>query len=528
MQKRIVLILTAGLIVAIGLLPVISMVLKSVIMDGHFSLEAYHGLMSSKRQWILLKHSLTLATLVMILTTVIGVPTGILLGKTNIPLRKFFLIVLTVPLLLPPYIIAVSYSDLLGQEGLLMPLLGEVFIHHTSQWLFGLPGCTLVLFSAFLPIPVVLTIAFLRTVNPHMEEAARLAASWGKVLKGITLPMIMPGILFSALLVFLLTFGEFGVPNFLRYDVFPVESFIQFSAFYNFQAATATSMPMAVITFLALLIETYLLRKQTCQIQTAQDNRQIPVIYLQRSHIPLTIAAGLMALFITIVPVFTLIIKSADPAIYAQAINKAGNSLLRSITYAGISATLLTVLGLLTGYLIQTRALKIWRTIDSLTIFLFALPGTVIGIGLISLWNTSWTNFIYASPLIILLGYLAKYTAITSRISVNQLAKISPSMEEAAQVAGATWLRRMIFIIIPLSRQGLIVAWLTGYVFSLRDTSITMMVYPAGHDTLPVRIFTLMANGSPEMIASLCIILVLATLLPLGIISLPALLKRPE
>ena len=526
MQKRTVLTLMAGLIVIIGLLPVISMLLKSIIIDGHLSLNAYYGLLNSKRQWTLLKHSLTLASLVTILTTVIGVPTGILLGKTNLFLRKLFLLILTVPLLLPPYIIAVSYSDLLGQEGLLTPLLGSTLMHHINRWLFGLPGCTIVLFSAFLPIPVIFTIAFLRTVNPHMEEAARLSASWGKVLKGITLPMILPGIIFSALLVFLLTFGEFGVPNFLRYGVFPVESFTQFSAFYDFQAATATSMPMAIITFFALLIEACFLREKTYQIQTVQDNIQTPVICLQRSHIPLTIATATMVLCITIVPIFTLVIKSANPAAYAWAINRAGNSLIRSITYATTGATLLTFSGFLTGYLIQTRSLKIWRAVDSLTIFLFALPGTVIGIGLISLWNTPWTNFIYASPLIILLGYLAKYTAITSRISINQLAKIPPSMEEAAQITGASWSRRMIFIVLPLSRHGLITAWLAGYVFSLRDTAITMMVYPAGHDTLPVRIFTLMANGSSEMIASLCIILIIATLLPLGIILLLPMFKR--
>jgi len=156
--------------------------------------------------------------------------------------------------------------------------------------------------------------------------------------------------------------------------------------------------------------------------------------------------------------------------------------------------------------------------VDSLTILLLALPSTVIGIGLISLWNTSWTNFIYSTPMIIILGYLAKYTALTSRISVTQLAQIPSSMEEAAQVAGAGWFRRMAFIVAPLARRGLLTGWLVGYIFSLRDTGITMLVYPAGHETLPVRIFTLMANGSPQLIAALCMVMITATLLPAGIL----------
>jgi iron(III) transport system permease protein len=219
-----------------------------------------------------------------------------------------------------------------------------------------------------------------------------------------------------------------------------------------------------------------------------------------------------------IIPITALAVQSASVGAYTEALEKAGGSLLRSLLYAAIGATLLSILGFFTGYLIQTKTFRFWPTIDSVTIFLFAVPSTVIGIGLISLWNTPWTNVVYGTPLIILLGYLAKYTALTSRISVAQLAQISPAMEEAAQVAGAGWFRRMVCIVMPMARRGLLAGWIVGYIFSLRDTGITMLVYPAGHETLPVRILTLMANGSAELIAALCIIMIAATLLPIGIL----------
>ena len=115
---------------------------------------------------------------------------------------------------------------------------------------------------------------------------------------------------------------------------------------------------------------------------------------------------------------------------------------------------------------------------------------------------------------------MAKYTALTSRISVTQLARIPSAMEEAAQVAGAGWFRRMAFIVAPMARRGLLAGWLVGYIFCLRDTGITMLVYPAGHETLPVRIFTLMGNGSTQLIAALCIIMITTTLLPLAILGM--------
>jgi iron(III) transport system permease protein len=528
MQKRTFLILVTGFLVVVGFLPVLSMLLKSVLQNGRFTFSAYHDVLNSTRQWTLMKHSFTLAMLVTVLTTLVGVPLGILLGKTDFPLRRFFIFLFVIPLLLPPYITAVSWFDLLGHEGLLAPLMGDALTRQIGRWLFGLPGCTFVLSSVFLPVPMILTTVFLRTVNPRLEEAARLAAGWGRVLKEITLPLILPGILLSALLVFLLTFGEFGVPNFLRYDVFPVESFTQFSAFYNFQAATAAAMPMAVITFLALLIEDIFLRDRTYQLQSASDGHQPMRIPLGRKQIWPGIGVTLMALLIVVIPLAALVIKSAGWPVYVRALRQAGGSLGRSMVYAVFGATLLTALGFFTGYLVQTRALKIWRSVDSLTVFLFALPGTVIGIGLISLWNTPWTNFIYATPIIILLGYLAKYTVLTSRITVTQLAQIPSSMEEAAQMTGAGWLRRVIFIVMPLAKRGLLAAWLVGYIFSLRDTAITMLVYPAGHDTLPVRIFTLMANGSQELIAALSVILILTTLVPVGLLSLLPMFKKRE
>ena len=75
-------------------------------------------------------------------------------------------------------------------------------------------------------------------------------------------------------------------------------------------------------------------------------------------------------------------------------------------------------------------------------------------------------------------------------------------------------------IVAPLAKRGLIAAWLISYVFCLRDLGISMIVYPPGSDTLPVRILTLMANGAPSLIAALCVILIVVTLLPLGVVSL--------
>jgi iron(III) transport system permease protein len=130
------------------------------------------------------------------------------------------------------------------------------------------------------------------------------------------------------------------------------------------------------------------------------------------------------------------------------------------------------------------------------------------------------TSFICASPAILILGYVAQYAILPMRVVSASLGAVPRSLEEAARLSGAGWLMTMRDIVAPLAGRGLLAAWLIGYVFSLRDVAISIVVYPPGADTLPVRILTLMANGAPSLIAALCVILIVITLLPLAAVGL--------
>lgn len=519
MTRKLTFYLVLVILSVAGLLPLAVMFGKSVLVDGHLSLAYYRDLFISGRALVLLGNSFKLALCTSFLATAIGIPVGILLGKTDLPGRGIFALVLSLPLLVPPYITAVAWFGILGKAGILSRFVGAEAGTWTSARLFDLTGCVLVLFSTFLPIIVLMTMVLLRTVNPRLEEAARLVAGWGSVLWGVTIPLILPGILIAATLVFLLVLGELGVPMFLRYEVFPVESFTQFSAFLNFGAATAAAMPLAVVTLIVLGAEWLLLRNKIQQLRPAADQTSESQIRLGYATAPLFLLVTFLGIVLVVVPFSGLVIQSGSVAAYIEAWLRAGGSLIRSVEYAAIGASLLTVFGFFVGYLVHSKAMRIWRAADAFTLLLFAMPGTVIGIGLVTLWNHPSTTFIYGTPAIILLGYLAQYTALTSRFTVAALDQIPPAMEEAARLAGAGWWRRLAWIVVPLAVRGLIAAWLAAYVFCLRDLSISMLVYPPGYDLFTTRTFTLMANGSPQMIAALCVILIGAAIIPLAAFS---------
>jgi len=517
MAKRVILFLAVFILIIVGFLPLVVMLVRSIMVEGHVSLAAYRELLNTGREWRLLGHSFALSFLTAMFATLVGLPLGILFGRTDMPFRRLFPVLFTFPLLIPPYVTAVSWVSLLGRDGFLSRTLTPDAAKVVSAWLFGLPGCVMVLFSAFLPIIILLTMAYLKTIDPSVEEAGRLVFGWPQVLMKITLPLLLPGILFATLLVFLLTLGEYGVPSFLRYHVFAVESFTQFSAFYDFNAATAAATPLLGVTFFALVLERFFLHEKTLHIEPGPGSKYALVIRLGAMGKWFAALTGLLCLLVVVLPFLVLLLRSLSINVYKEAFLRAGDSLLRSILYAAIGASALTILGFFLGYLVQTRAFRFWRAIDSLTIFLFALSGAVMGIGLISLWNRPITNFVYGTPIIIILGYLARYIVIPHRVTVSILGQIPPSMEEAAKVAGASWLQRVGLVVIPLAKRGLVAGWLISYIFCLRDMGITMLVYPPGHDTFPVRIFTLMANGSPELIAALCVLMAGITLVPLGV-----------
>jgi len=321
------------------------------------------------------------------------------------------------------------------------------------------------------------------------------------------------------LLIFLLSLGEFGVPLFLRTNVFPVETFTQFSAYYDFGAAAAAAVPLALIALVAIFAEGLFVEKKTVHVRIGSGHGSGIRMELGESGKWVSAVMWIFAFTTVFMPLLALLGESAAIQAWRTAIAQGWDSILRSLVFAAIAASLLTLLGFLTGYLIHVQGLGSWRFLDTLTILLFALPSTVIGIGMIGVWNRPFTNFVYASPIILILGYVIQYWVLPSRITLAALSRIPPSMEEAAQVMGVSWTKRITGIVVPLLRRDLGVAWLVAYIFSLRDTGISMLVYPPGMDPLTVRIFTLMANGEPAMIAALCVLLVIVSLVPFGTIQ---------
>lgn len=508
-SKRITLWMAVALLIIVGVLPLCLVLATSLADVGN-----YTSTLGNARIWALFRNSLVLAMLTAVFAGFAGIPLGILFARTDLPMRTVLVVVLSLPLLFPPYILAVGWYEVLGRGGLLARGAGSAAGEATSRCLFGLPGVVLVLATAFLPVVLLLTMTYLNAVNPTLEQAARLSSGWPAVLERITIPLAAPGIVLSLVLVFLLAMGEFGAPAFLRVPVFPVASFTELTAFYNFGAATAAALPLVAVALVGLTVEERVLQGKTLQFGWAGgcEPRRLS---LGRARIPLCLLVTFTVLFLVALPLGALVWRGLGVAVLKEAWDRAGASAARSIAFSGVSASVLAALGFFLAYLIHRRAVACWRWVDAVTLLLFTLPGTVIGIGLIGLWNRPSTNWIYATPAILVAGYVAQYAALGTRTILAGFAQTSPGLEEAAEVAGAGWLRRMFGIVAPLVAPSILVSWAVTFLFCLRDVSLPLLLAPPGRDTLTARTMTLMANGSAELVAALCLFSISLTAVPL-------------
>jgi iron(III) transport system permease protein len=491
----------------VGVLPVLYMVAAALLPVGGQSavdpVSSLFGLLQSARQRQLLSNTVLLSSMSATIALAIGAPLGLLLAKSDLPLKKTIALLFTMPLLLPPYIMAVAWWDL------------SVHLPVPAWMLSGLLGSTLVLSTIYVAIPMLLAMAAVRGIDPRLEEAARLSAPWPLVLWRITLPLSMPALALSWLLVFILCIGEYSVPSFFRYPVFSAESFTLFSAMYDFRSATLQALPMAIVALAASAAAAWIMRRSGLDTLSLSAAGPVCRIGLGRWRRAAALAVMGLAMVLVALPLSGMAVTAAGIGSIAPLLAAAGPSLQRSLSYGLIGAVILTIIGFFMGYGVSKRAVPGSRAADLICLLVFALPGTVLAIGLIGLFNRPETAFVYGSSLVIFAGYTAKYTALTERIIQAQVGQIPNSMEEAAQVAGAGWVRRTLFITIPLSRRGIVASWLVAFIFCLRDTDITMLIYPPGRDTLPVRTFTLMANGTPELVAGLCLLMFAALLIPI-------------
>lgn len=511
-MKKVILVFSLTLFV-IGGLPIATMFLLSFFKDRSLSVSNYSLLFNEPQKLLLMVNSLSLGFLTVIIANVIGIPAAFFLSKTNLKLKNIIKIGFLLPIFIPPYISALSWGSVLGRNGLMNSLfnIGEF----TTSIYNSLFGASFILGISFLPIIILFISDSLNNIEKEIEESAMMDASRRKIFFKLTLPMLKPSILSSSILIFIITISEFGVPMLLGINVFTTEIFTQFSAFYNYDAAIILSLPLTMISF-ALIYWEYRKLKGVAFVNTETIKNKTDVINLGRWQSVIFIGLVLLLFFLVLLPVIILFFKSLPVNSYTQALSYMEKPFVVSLINSLTGAFILSALGFIAAYFVERRNKK---SIDIQLFFYFAIPSTVLGIGLIQLWNRwVFSDFIYNTFVIVQLGYIARFLIISERLFLTAFKQLPVSLEEVAAVEGATQIQIFKKVLIPILKPTFFISFVLGFIFCFGELGTTIVVYPAGQSTLPITLYTIMANSPESVYSAMSIIILLPLLLVTGLL----------
>jgi iron(III) transport system permease protein len=191
--------------------------------------------------------------------------------------------------------------------------------------------------------------------------------------------------------------------------------------------------------------------------------------------------------------------------------------MVNSLLLATIGATAVVTVAVWLGYARARLGGRLGQSIDMLFIVLFAVPSTIVGVGLIGLWNRSGPfGELYGTDAMLVLGYLARFIPVTALALAATTQYVPVSHEQAAAVSGAGWLRTMWHIVLPQMRLGLAAAWIIAFVLVFGELGVSILVAPPGEATLPIRVYTIIANTPSSHVAALALLQTAVVFVPLA------------
>ena len=421
---------------------------------------------------------------------------GACLSRTDVPGRWAALLIHCLPAFLPPFLLAFGWFHIFGRQG----ALGGAW---TSALLFSSVGVVATLGLALAPIVTVMTVVGLHGLDPGLEEAGCTVAPMRRVVTRISLPLAGRSIALGAAIVLALAMSEIGVPMFFGVKTYSAAVFTRMASLdFAPGEASALVIPLFAVGLALVLIDRRWLGARASGASPPRT-RPAPMVRWGRFR-GLAAVVSWVTVLVPLAPLAALAAVAGRDG-FAAAPSWLGDSLRTSLMIACLAATAIALVGVVIGHALARKRV-VGSAMDGLATLAFFVPSAVLGVGLIAMWNRPATQAVYATAAILIIALAARYAVIGTRTLAAVLGRSSAHLEEAAAVTGAGYLRRMTAIVMPMHARGLLATWLLAFVFCLRDLDAVIVARPAGHEPLPVRIFTLEANGPEHAIAALSII----------------------
>jgi iron(III) transport system permease protein len=431
---------------------------------------------------------------------------------------------LLMPLILPPFVGALSMRRLMGQYGTLNLLLRDLDILSPDRippdWLgAGFVGVVVLQVLHLFPILYLNASASLANVDPSAGQAARnLGAGALRTFWRITLPLIRPGLFAGGTIVFIWAFTDIGTPLIVGYDeVLPVTVFQRLS-----QAEVSPQTYSLVFVMLSAAVGFYVLGKwvfgrsataEAGKATMAEEVRRLGPLGTAGAWLlfGVVIAAALMPhVGVVLTAISERWVNTVLPGAYTMAHLKfvvtrpsTYNSILNSLMYAGVSTALDVVLGCMLAWILVRVRIRGRTALDALAMLPLAVPGIILAAGYIAL-TAKGTWFQAVGPMnnpfvILVIAYTVRRLPFVVRGVAAGLQQVPVALEEAGRNLGASRLGTTARITLPLTAASVIAASLLTFAFAVLEVSDSLILaQQQQHYPVTKEIYRQAASGNPD------------------------------
>ncbi|MBN1565988.1 MAG: iron ABC transporter permease [Anaerolineae bacterium] len=518
------------------------MVEESLTEEGQ---ELFDRYLSSPVYRNIIRNTLEMGLIVAATGTALGFLLAYIQVKVAMPFKRLMHITYLIPIISPPFAVASAVLLLLGRNGIISK--GWLGVRYD---IYGLDGLTLVLTLSYFTVAYMNLKGMMQALDPALDEAAtNLGASKFRIFRTVTIPMLIPGIAGSFLLLFVEAIADLGNPLVMggNYEVLSTRIYVSIVGLYNTTAAAVLSVILLVPSLLVFMVQRYWISRTSVVSVTGKPTGTPQQITHPLVRWPLFAVGICASLFILLVygtifaGAFTKILNVNNEFTldhFDFVINGYGSEAMKDTTQlAAIATPIAGLLGMIIAFLVVRKKFMGRAALDFATMLGIAVPGTIIGIGYLLVFNTpneitlpllgtievipklTGGRAIFGGAGAIILVFIVRSTPAALRAGVAALSQIDPSIEEASISLGADNIGTFRRITLPLIRP----AFFSGlvYAFARSMTTISAIIFLTTSRTkiMTHQILNEVENGRYGNAFAYCVILIGIVLTAIVILS---------
>ncbi|MFC7058411.1 ABC transporter permease [Halovenus salina] len=479
--------LLCGVIAASMVFPVSWLVIKALQVEPDRAI----GLIFQQDTLDILANSLLLMGGVTGFSVLLGVPLAYLTTRTNLPFRRFWTVVVALPLVIPSYIGAFTFVSAFGPRGEFQNMLAPLGIEEIPE-IYGLGGATLVITLYTYPYVYLTARASLLTLDTSLLEAARtLNHSRWEAFRRVTLPHIRSATAAGGLLAALYAVSDFGTPAIMRLPVFTREIYREFRL-AGTEYAAMLSLHLLGIVLVVLALEQHIRSDDRLDGDTSNPAKPVDLGRWRWPAVVLPLAVTALALLVPLWILLLWVTRAEDVTGRSNLAFELGH-IVNSLEVAGAAAILSAMAAIPIAYYAARRRSWLSTVFERMTYIGFAVPGIVLAFSLV-FFGTDYVPSFYQTIPLLVFAYVVRFMSQAVGIIRSGTQQVDPTLVEAARTLGESSLGAFRRVTLPLIGSSVVAGMALVFLTTMKELPVTLVLRPTGFETIVTQIWRAQSN----------------------------------